>query len=80
MAAAYCWFHTQMARRGYRWGTDYGTVIWMHDEYQFECRKSISKEAAHIACESIAWAGRFYNMGIEHEGESKIGKNWFETH
>lgn len=80
MAAAYCWFHSQMERRGYIQGRDYGTVIWMHDEYQFECKKEISTSAARIACESIAWAGRFYNMEIEHEGESKIGKNWYETH
>jgi hypothetical protein len=80
MAAAFVWFHTQMERRGWRFGIDYGTVIWMHDEYQIECRETDAQRVAAIACESIAWAGRFYNIACPHEGEAQIGENWFETH
>jgi hypothetical protein len=52
----------------------------MHDEFQFECKPEIAKEAAAIAEESIAWAGRFYNIPCPHEGSSSIGRNWAETH
>lgn len=80
MAAAYVWFHKQMEKRGYEWKKDYGTVIWMHDEYQVECRPEIAKEVGELMAESIAWAGRFFDIQVPHAGEYKIGKNWMETH
>lgn len=80
MAAAYCWFHHQVAKRGYIHGKDWGMLIWYHDEFQFECRPEIATELALLAEQSITWAGKFYKIPILHEGESKIGKNWKETH
>lgn len=80
MAAAYCWFHQQMERRGYVYGRDWGMLIWYHDEYQLECRPEISEDIAKLAKESIAWAGRFYHIRCPHEGDAKIGNNWAETH
>lgn len=80
MAAAYVWFHKQMERRGYEWKKDFGVVIWMHDEYQVDCRPEIAEEVAELGKESIAWAGRFYGISVPHEGDAKIGDNWYETH
>lgn len=80
MAAAYCWFHFQVEKRGYVYGQDWGMLIWYHDEFQFECRPEIAEELALLAEQSITWAGKFFNIPILHEGESKIGKNWKETH
>ena len=80
MAAAYVWFHKQMEKRGYRWKIDFGTLIWMHDEYQVECRPEIKDEVAALMEESIAWSGRFFKIAVPHEGESAIGQNWSETH
>lgn len=80
MAAAYCVLHKWLERAGYKWRKDYGFVIWMHDEFQIECRKEIAEHVAELANLSIAWAGRYFNIGCPHEGESKIGLNWTETH
>lgn len=80
MATAFCWFHFQVAKRGYVHGKDWGMLIWYHDEFQFECRPEISEELARLAEQSITWAGKYYNIPILHEGESKIGRNWMETH
>lgn len=80
MAAAYCVLHKWLERAGYAWGTDYGFVIWYHDEWQIECRKEIAHHVAELADEAIAWAGRFFGIQCPHEGESKIGRNWAETH
>lgn len=80
MASAYCVLHKWLEREGYRYGQDFGFVIWMHDEFQIEAREEIAKHVAALAEESIAWAGRYFKMVIPHEGESKIGQNWAETH
>jgi DNA polymerase I len=80
MAAAYCILHKWLARAGYHWAQDYGFVIWMHDEWQIECREEIAKHVAELSNEAIAWAGRYFGIKCPHEGESKIGKNWTETH
>lgn len=80
MAAAYVKFHADMAKAGYVLHEDYGTLIWMHDEIQFETRPEIAEAAARICCEAIAWAGRFYKIACPHEGSYLIGNNWYETH
>ncbi len=80
MSVAYCIFHKWMQRAGYVYGRDYGVVLWMHDEWQTECRPDIANEVARIGNEAIAWAGRYFHISCPHEGESKIGRSWRETH
>ncbi len=80
MSAAYCMFYKRMLEAGYKWGDDFGIVLWMHDEWQVECRPAISVHVAEIGNEAIAWAGRYYNIACPHEGRSKIGMDWNNTH
>ena len=80
MGAAYCWFHKQMEKRGYKLHRDWGMLIWYHDEFVYEVIPEIVKEAKALAEESIAWAGRFYNINCPHEGEAKEGHSWAEVH
>lgn len=80
MAAAYCVLHKWLEREGYVWRRDYGFVIWMHDEWQIECRKEIAEHVAELSARAITWAGEFFKIKCPHAGESKIGNNWYETH
>ena len=80
MAAAYVYFNVSMERRGYKYGTDFGSVIWYHDEFQALAREEIAEEAKTLAEESIAWAGRYYQIACPHDGDGKLGRNWMETH
>jgi DNA polymerase-1 len=80
MAAAYCVLHKWLERAGYEWKKDYGFVIWMHDEWQIECRKEIAEHVAELSSRAITWAGEFFKIKCPHSGESKIGNNWYETH
>lgn len=80
MAAAYNRCHKMLDKAGYVYGKDYGFVVWMHDEYEIECREDIAKEVAAIAEESIAWAGRFYGIKCPHLGDAKIGYDWYSIH
>lgn len=80
MGAAYCWFHKQMENRGYTLHKDWGMLIWYHDEFVCEVRPEMVEEVKQLAEESIAWAGKFYNINCPHEGEAKEGFSWAEVH
>lgn len=80
MGAAYVKFHHEMAKHGYVLGHDWGMLIWMHDEFQFECKPELTEAAAKIGCDAISWAGKFYGIKCPHEGDYKVGRNWSETH
>lgn len=80
MAAAYCWAYRELEKKGYRYGEDYGFLIWYHDEFNVECRPEIAKDVAEILEESIAWAGRFFKIDCPHEGDAKIGSTWEDVH
>lgn len=80
MQAAYIRFHQQMERAGYKYGVDYGTVCWYHDEFTVECIEHIAPIVAKFSEESIAWAGNFFKIPCPHLGQAKIGKDWYEIH
>jgi DNA polymerase-1 len=80
MSAAYIRFHQLMEKTGLRYGEDYGTVIWMHDEFNVEVKEEYAEIVARNAEESIAWAGRFYKIPCPHLGQAKIGRNWYDIH
>lgn len=64
----------------FTYGLDFGFCIWMHDEYQVECRESIKSEVKSICEQAIADAGTYYNITCPHIGTASYGKNWAETH
>jgi len=80
MSIAYCKFHREMERRGYKLGVDWNMLIFYHDEFQWECRPGLEHESGKLACECIKWAGQFLKINCVHEGEYSVGKNWAETH
>ena len=80
MSAAYCRFHMMMERDRYIYGEDYGTVCWYHDEFTVECKEGIADVVAEYSEQSIAWAGKFFNISCPHIGDAKIGKNWYSIH
>lgn len=69
-----------LLRKKYEYGRDFGTVCFYHDEFTFECRADIAEDVRRISEESIAWAGRYYNISCPHIGQGKLGKNWYEVH
>lgn len=80
MAAAYCMLYKRAEAKGWKHGTDWGFLIWYHDEYQCEVREDLVEEFALLAEQCIVDAGKFFNIACPHQGESDIGDNWFETH
>lgn len=80
MSAAYVRFHQRMDKLGYKWGVDYGTVAWVHDEFTVECKPSIADVVAKEAEQSITWANNYFKIPCPHLGHAVIGKNWYEIH
>ncbi|MCI0528937.1 MAG: hypothetical protein L0Y56_15985, partial [Nitrospira sp.] len=79
MSHAYVLFVNAMSRR-WEYGIDWGMTLWMHDEFQVECRPEIAEEVGRLGCWSIAEAGRQLGIIVPHEGAYKVGKNWNQTH
>jgi len=80
MAKAYNLFHTKMEQDGYIFGEDYGTVCWMHDEFNVECKIALANIVAKHSEDSIREAGEFFKIPCPHQGQAKIGINWYEIH
>ena len=55
-------------------------VAFVHDEIQIETEERYGEQVATIMCESATKAGTTLAFRCPVEAESKIGKNWFDTH
>ena len=80
MACAYILLYKRALAKGWKFGKDWGFLIWYHDEFQAEVREDLAEEFARLAEKSIEDAGKFFKIRCPHKGESDIGNNWYETH
>ena len=80
MSAAYCWLYKRLLKAGFKWGDDFTIVCFYHDEFTVECKEELAPLVKRIGEECIADAGKFYKISCEHEGDGKIGKNWYDIH
>lgn len=55
-------------------------VAFVHDEIQIETKEKYGTQVAQIMCESATKAGIVLGFRCQVDAESKIGKNWFDTH
>ena len=61
-------------------GSQYRSAIFYHDEFQIECLPEYKERISFLAEQSIYEAGEYYKLSVPQKGESKCGRNWFETH
>lgn len=55
-------------------------VINMHDEIQAEINKKDVDKYSQIVLQCYKDVGKYFNLNVPIEGETKIGDNWCETH
>ena len=55
-------------------------VAFVHDEIQIETAEHYGEDVASIMVESANKAGETLGFRCPVDAESKIGKNWFDTH
>jgi DNA polymerase-1 len=80
MGVAYVMIHKWAKEKGWERGIDWGMLIWMHDEFQMECKPELAEELGKLSCHAIKWAGEFLGMRCPHDGDYLVGRNWYETH
>lgn len=80
MSAAMCKLYHDATKAFGPHGVRWGFLTWQHDEFQNEVEESIAEAFSKIAENSIVWAGKYYKIACPHQGDSAIGKNWYETH
>lgn len=73
-------FHDLMAIRGYHHGNDYRQVLWIHDEFQCECKPELSHVVGSTMVEAIRKVTSDFNLRCPLDGEFKVGANWAMTH
>jgi DNA polymerase-1 len=55
-------------------------VAFVHDEIQIETAERHGEDVAQIMCDAASQAGITLGFRCPVDAESKIGKNWFDTH
>jgi len=55
-------------------------VAFVHDEIQIETAERYGEQVAQIMCDAASQAGITLGFRCPVDAESKIGKNWFDTH
>ena len=55
-------------------------VAFVHDEIQVECEAGVAEQVSAIMIESAKRAGEILGFRVPVDAESKIGRNWYETH
>lgn len=55
-------------------------VAFVHDEIQIETKEEYGEQVAQIMCDAASQAGITLGFRCPVDAESKIGKNWFDTH
>ncbi len=55
-------------------------VAFVHDEIQIETAERYGEDVAQIMCDAASQAGITLGFRCPVDAESKIGKNWFDTH
>lgn len=61
-------------------GGRWALLLWVHDEWQFECEPAIAERMGQIACDAIHEAGELLAVRCRMDGSAKSGSNWKETH
>ena len=73
-------YHNILQDTGLDHGDDYRQVLWVHDEWQVECRPGLEDIVGQAMVEGIRMVTGQFNFRCPLDGEYKVGKNWAETH
>jgi DNA polymerase I-like protein with 3'-5' exonuclease and polymerase domains len=73
-------YHEILKSKGLIHGIHYHQVLWVHDEWQVECKEEYSVTVGESMVEGIRMVTQQFNFRCPLDGEYKIGKNWAETH
>jgi DNA polymerase I-like protein with 3'-5' exonuclease and polymerase domains len=55
-------------------------MLWVHDEFQFECKPEVAELLGKTAAAVIEEAGQLLGFRVPMTGTYQVGANWSETH
>lgn len=55
-------------------------VLWVHDEFQTECRPEAADAVGRVLVDSMRDAGRTFGLNVKIDGTYHVGKTWADTH
>lgn len=73
-------YHEILQKQGYIHGKDYRQVLWVHDEWQVECKPGLEDTVGQAMVDGIRLVTEQFDFKCPLDGEYQIGKNWAETH
>lgn len=73
-------FHKLMLNQGLIHGPDYRQVLWIHDEFQVECKPELGTLVGETLVLAIRQTTTDFAFRCPLDGEFKVGKNWADTH
>jgi DNA polymerase-1 len=69
-----------LALRGLVEDVDYGLILWVHDELQFECRPEVAELVGKTAAAAVERAAEMLGFRVKMTGGYQVGTTWSETH
>lgn len=63
-----------------KYGIDAKLLIHQHDEWQAGVNPAHLEKYIELSNKSFVQSGKYFKLNIPIEGETKVGKNWAETH
>ena len=72
--------HKQLTLAGYRSGTDYIQMGYIHDELDFRVRAGLEHKIGPIISNSMKQVKHILNLNVDLEAEYMVGTSWFECH
>lgn len=74
-------YHKILADLGMSKRLDYNQVLWVHDEFQLECRTpEIAEICGNAMVDGIRKVTKDFNFRCLLDGEYRVGNSWRETH
>lgn len=61
-------------------GTEVRRLIYMHDEYLYECHENVAELIAELGVKSIVEAGKALKLNVPLDADAKIGDSWGVVH
>lgn len=72
--------YEDMLKHNLKFGSDWGLVAHIHDEVQALVRPQYAELFKELAIDSFRKSGEYFDLKCPLTGESRIGRNWMETH
>lgn len=73
-------YHDILRDQDFDHGQDYRQVLWVHDEFQVECKPDLKDTVGQAMVDGIRKVTDDFNLRCPLDGEYQTGTSWADTH